>query len=227
MLQPSRRLVLSLLAGTALAGSAVALTPARPAKPILPVNQSPRDPALVKVIAAMLAAAKAKDWNRLSPHVTERIQLDFGGGAGRAEFGRRLANRPGLWDELVWVLEHGGSFAKDGAFMAPYTFNADTGKLDPFEAGILVTKAKVHAEPREDAAVLAELDRTAVKVVDWKHSEKKPSPFYRRTDWVQIELAGKRKGWLQAKHVRSVVDFRAAIQKVRGVWKMNTFIAGD
>lgn len=111
--------------------------------------------------------------------------------------------------------------------MAPYTFSADTGKLDPFEAGVLVTKAKVHAEPREDAAVLAELDRTAVRVVDWKHSDSTPSPFYRRTDWVQVELADKRKGWLQAKYVRSAVDFRAAIQKQRGVWKMNAFLAGD
>jgi hypothetical protein len=227
MLLASRRFVLTLLAGTALAAPAVALTPARPAKPIQIVNQATRDPALVKVIAEMLAAAKAKDWKRLAPHVSERIQLDFGGGAGRAEMGRRLAKRAAHWDELVWVLEHGGSFAKDGAFMAPYTFSADIGKLDPFEAGVLVAKAKVHAEPREDAAVLAELDRTAVKVVDWKTSENTPSPFYRRTDWVQVELAGKRKGWLQAKYVRSAVDFRAAIEKVRGIWKMNAFLAGD
>jgi hypothetical protein len=231
MSQPSRRLLLSLLATSALAASfapaAHALKPVRPAKPILPVNQATRDPALAKVIAETLAAAKAKDWKRLSPHVSEKIQLDFGGGAGRAEMGRRLAKRAAHWDELVWVLEHGGSFAKDGAFMAPYTFSADTGKLDPFEAGILVAKAKVHAEPREDAAVLAELDRTAVKVVDWKYSDKAPSPFYRRTDWVQVELAGKRKGWLQAKYVRSAVDFRAAFQKQRGVWKMTAFIAGD
>lgn len=223
----SRRFVLMLLAGTALAGPAAALTPARPAKPIPMVNQATRDPALTKVIAEMLAAAKAKDWKRLSPHVAENIQLDFGGGAGRAEFGRRLAKNPFAWDELVWVLEHGGHFQKDGAFMAPYTFSADTGKLDPFEAGILIAKAKVHAEPRETAPVLAELDRTAVKVVDWKTSDKTPSPFYRRQDWVQVELAGKRKGWLKAKYVRSVVDFRAAIQKVRGVWKMNAFLAGD
>jgi hypothetical protein len=27
--------------------------------------------------------------------------------------------------------------------------------------------------------------------------------------------------------VRSTVDFRAAIAKVRGVWKMTVFIAGD
>src|SRR5688572_20899285 len=105
MLQPSRRLLLSLLATSALAASfapAYALKPVRPAKPILPVNQATRDPALAKVIAEMLAAAKAKDWKRLSPHISETIQIDFGGGAGRAEMGRRLAERAVLWDELVW-----------------------------------------------------------------------------------------------------------------------------
>ena len=223
----SRRLVLMLLAGTALAAPAAALTPARPAKPIPMINQATRDPALAKVIAAMLAAAKARDWKKLAPHVVERIQLDFGGGVGRAEFGKRLAKSPAHWDELVWVLEHGGKFEKDGTFMAPYTFSADTGDLDPFEAGVLVAKAKVHAAPRGDAPVLAELDRAAVKVVDWKSTENTPRPFYKRQDWVQVELAGKRKGWLQAKYVRSAVDFRAGIAKVRGVWKMTVFIAGD
>jgi len=223
----SRRFVLTLLAGTALAGPAAALTPVRPAKPIQMVNQATRDPALVKVIGEMLAAAKAKDWKRLSPHVTEKIQLDFGGGAGRAEFGKRLAKGPEFWDELVWVLENGGRFEKDGTFMAPYTFSADTGKLDPFEAGVMVAKANAHAEPRADSPVVVELDRVAVRVVDWKHTENAPRPFYRRQDWVQIELADKRKAWLPAKIVRSAVDFRAGIAKVRGVWKMNVFIAGD
>lgn len=223
----SRRLVLALLAGTALATPAAALTPARRTKPITMFNEATRDPSLVKAIAEMLAAARAKDWKRFAPHVDARIQLDFGGGAGRAEFGKRLARSPAHWDELVWVLEHGGKFEKDGTFMAPYTFSADTGKLDPFEAGVLVAKAKVHAEPRENAPVLAEFDRTAIKVIDWKGDEKTPRPFYKRQDWVQVELDGKRKGWLQAKYVRSAVDFRAGIKKVRGAWKMNVFIAGD
>lgn len=227
MPQATRRFVLALLAGTTLAGPVAALTPVRPAKPILMVNQATRDPALVKVIAEMIAAAKAKDWKRLAPHVDPRIELDFGGGVGRAEFAKRLAKSPAHWDELVWVLEHGGRFEKDGTFMAPYTFSADIGKLDSFEAGVLVAKAKVHAEPREDSPVLAEFDRTAIKVVDWKSDENTPRPFYRRQDWVQVELDGKRKGWLQAKYVRSAVDFRAGIKKVRGAWMMNVFIAGD
>src|SRR5262245_57766007 len=113
-MQPSRRFVLSLLATSALLG--VLAAPAAADQPVQPVNEAPRDDALVKVIAACSAAAKARDFKALSPHVAENIQLDFGGGTGRAEFGRRLARGGGVfWDELVWVLEHGGKFEKDGS----------------------------------------------------------------------------------------------------------------
>jgi hypothetical protein len=225
MLQPSRRLALCLVAAAALV--APLSLPAAAQKPVRPINEAARDPALVKVLSALIAAAKARDFRRLSPHIAERIQLDFGGGAGRGEFGRRLAKQGTLWDELVWVLEHGGNFEKDGTFSAPYTFNADVGELDPFESGILVDKVTAHTQPRSDAPVAAQLDRSVVKVTDWKRTESTPSPFYRRRDWVQIELADKRKAWVQAKYVRSGVDYRAGFTKTRGVWKMTTFIAGD
>lgn len=225
MLQPPRRHALRLLAAAAL--FAPLSLPVAAQMTVRPINEAPRDPALVKALAAMIAAAKARDFRRLSPHVAERIQLDFGGGAGRTEFARRLAKQRTLWDELLWVLEHGGNFEKDGTFSAPYTFNADVGELDPYESGVLVDKVTAHARPRSDAPVAAQLDRSVVKVTDWKRTESTPSPFYRRQDWVQIELADKRKAWVQAKYVRSSVDYRAGFTKSRGVWKMTTFIAGD
>ena len=226
MLHPSRRLVLSLLAGTILAGPLAGAALAAE-KPVLPVDEAKRDSALVKVIAACVAAAKARNFRALAPHLADKIELDYGGGHGVAEMGRRLAKTPQFWDEIIWVLEHGGKFEKSGSFYAPYTFSADTGKLDVFESGVLVEKVKARAEPRPDAPVVAEFDRSVVKVVDWKHSEKNPTPFYRRTDWVAIELADKRKAWIPAKSVRSTVDFRAGFTKMRGVWKMTQFIAGD
>ena len=226
MLHLSRRFVLSLVAGTVLAGP-LAGTAMAADKPVLPVDEARRDPALVKVIAACIAAAKAKNFKALAPHVADKIELDYGGGHGRGEMGRRLAKAPQFWDELLWVLEHGGKFEKSGSFYAPYTFSADTGKLDVFESGVLVEKVKAHAESRPDAPVVAEFDRSVVKVVDWKHSEKNPIPFYRRTDWVEIELADKRKAWIPAKSVRSTVDFRAGFTKMGGAWKMTQFIAGD
>jgi len=225
MLDSSRRLFLALLAGSALVPFAA---PALAEKPVEPVDQAPRDPALVKTIGECIAAAKARNFKALAPHVAENIELDYGGGKGRAEFGRRLAKGGGVfWDELVWVLEHGGMFNKDGSFTAPYTFHADTGQLDVYESGVLIEKVHVHAQPRANAPVVAELDRSVVKVADWKRNKATPSPFYRRKDWVQIEIPDKKKAWIPAKSVRSTVDFRAGFDKVGGAWKMTSFIAGD
>lgn len=220
----SRRCALVLLATSALVAP---LSPARAKTGAAPADQAKRDPALVRVRAAMLAAAKARDFARLAPHVDPRIQLDFGGGAGIAEFRKRMGKGAELWDELIWVLEHGGRFEKDGTFMAPYTFTADTGKLDPFEAGIVIGTAVARAEPQPSGRVIARLTNTVVKVVDWRRSEKTPAPFYRRTDWVGIDLGGKGRAWIEAKHVRSAVDYRAGFAKKGGAWKMTVFIAGD
>ena len=225
MSQLSRRLALILLGSTAL-GPAFAAHAA--AKAALPVDQATRDPALVRVRAAMLQAVAAKDFKQLEPHVDPKIQLDFGGGSGVAEFGRRLARDPALWDELRWVLEHGGRFEKDRSFMAPYTFSVDIGKLDAFEAGVVVSeKVPARAQPRADAPLVATLGRETVRVTDWRNTEKTVRPFYNRSDWVKIELPGKKTAWIEAKHVRASVDFRAGFVKARGVWKMNVFIAGD
>jgi hypothetical protein len=226
MSQLSRRLALTLLGSAALMP---ALAMRAQAAPALPVDQASRDPALVRVRAAILKAIAAKDFKQLRPHVAPRIQLDFGGGAGVAELGKRLA-APGspLWEELRWVFEHGGRFEKDGSFSAPYSFSVDIGKIDTFEGAVIVSdNVAARAEPRADARLVATLGREIVKVVDWRRTEKTPQPFYNRRDWVKLDLPGKGTAWVEAKYVRATTDYRAGLTKMRGVWKMNYFLAGD
>lgn len=226
MSQLSRRLVLTLL------GSA-ALLPAWGARafalPATPADEAPRDAALMRVRAAVLKAIEAKNFAQLQPHVSPRIQLDFGGGAGIPLMRKRFtAKGSPLWEELRWVLENGGRFQKDGSFAAPYLHTMETGGLDPYEAGgIVADKVVARAAPRADAPEVATLGREVVKVTDWKGDDKSPSPFYKRTDWVKIELSGKREAWIEAKYVRSVADYRAGFEKKGGAWKMTFFLAGD
>jgi len=219
-----RRFFLALLASTAIMPVAAAI---KPVPPVLPVDEATRDPALVRVRSAAVQAVKARSFRQLQPHLDPRIQLDFGGGAGAAELGRRLARNPQLWDELAWVLENGGQF-QQGEFWAPYTFTAKIGDLDAYEAGIIVAdNVPARAEPRADARIVATLGRRAIRVVDWRHTDKTPKPFYNRRDWVKVELEEKETAWIEARFVRAGVDYRAGFKKVRGVWKMNAFIAGD
>jgi hypothetical protein len=220
----SRRFLLALLASTAIMPTAAAI---KPLPPVLPIDEATRDAALVRVRASTIQAVKAKDFKLLQPHLDPRIQLDFGGGSGAAELGRRLARDRTQWDELAWVLENGGRF-QQGEFWAPYTFTAKIGNLDVYEAGIIVSdNVPARAEPRADARVVATLGRRAIRVVDWRHSDKVPKPFYNRRDWVKVELEDKATAWIEARFVRANVDYRAGFKKVRGTWKMNAFLAGD
>jgi hypothetical protein len=223
-LRITRRTTLGFLGGAALTWPAFAdaLGPV-----VRPTDAARRDPALVKVRAAVLAAAKAKDIKRIEPHLDPRVLVAFGGENGPAAFAKLMAEAPVLWEELAWVLANGGHFL-EGEFWAPYTFQANVGKLDPTETGIVVAaKVPARAEPSADAKLVATLDHHAVHVTDWRDDEKALRPFYNRKDWVKIELPGKRSAWVEARFVRSMGDYRAGFAKKGGVWKLTGFVSGD
>ena len=194
---------------------------------VRPVDGARRDPALVKVRAAVIAAVKTKDWKQLEPHVYEKVLVNFGGENDRSILAKYLAETPALWDELDWVLANGGRFL-EREFWAPYTFQANVGKLDEADVGIVVhANVPARAEPRTDAKLVAMLDHHAVRVTDWRPSDSAPRPFYKRQDWVTIELPGKRVAHVEARYVRSMGDYRAGFARKSGVWKLSGFIAGD
>jgi hypothetical protein len=213
------------LLGAALLCLAVAAPAA--AQPANPTDDATRDPALAKVRNEALAAAKAKDTKKLLAHTDPRVQLNFGGDTGHAKFTQLLRREPSLWDELVWALENGGKIEK-GIFSAPWTFSVNIGDRDPFSAAIAPgTEAPAHAQPNAGAPVLANIGRRVVTVTDWGKSPEQFGPFYKRTGWITIQLDDKRVAYVEAKHLRSSVDFRAGFEKKRGRWVMTFFLAGD
>lgn len=226
MVQLTRRAALVLFGSAALFVPPAAAESAVPARAV-PIDQGSRDPSFAAMRARLLAAVKARDAKAVIANSDPRIQLGFGGQNGIANFQRALRAEPTLWAELQWVLENGGRFEKDGSFSAPYTFTVDVGQLDSFEAAVVVgTGVVARAQPRADAPAVATIDRQVVKVVDWGKGNR-VAPFYKRTDWLPIELPGKGKAFVEAKHLRASVDYRAGFVKKRGTWKMTFFLAGD
>lgn len=220
----SRRAALGLIGAAALARPVLAdaLGPV-----VRPFDAARRDPALGKVRAALLAAAKARDIKQAEPHLDAGVLIVFGGENGAAAFAKLFAESPELWEELEWVLANGGRFL-EGQFWAPYTFQAPVGKLDPYETGIVVAgKVPARAESSAEARQVATFDHHAVRVTDWRDGEKTPHPFYKRADWLKIELPGGRPAWVEARFVRSMGDYRAGFAKKGGAWKLTAFVRGD
>jgi hypothetical protein len=221
--------LLPLVAG-ALAPAGAVPPRARAKRPAVPFDDAKRDAALVQVRAAMLRAAKARDAKALLAHTTPGIKLDFGGGKGQAELAKRLVRDKHLWDELVWVLENGGKMIDKASFAAPYAFEVDIGDLDPFTAGIVVdAQVPARSAPGADAALVATLGHEVVEVMKWQSGGegREKVPFYRRTGWLEIRTHDKKKAFVEARHVRSAVDYRARFVKKGGAWKMDVFIDGD
>ena len=194
---------------------------------VRPFDAARRDPGLVKVRSALLAAVKSRDMSQVAPHLDAGILVVFGGENGAAAFAKLFAEAPELWEELEWVLANGGRFL-DGQFWAPYTFQAGIGTLDPHETGIVVSgKVAARAAPSAEARQVAALDHHAVRVADWREGANTPRPFHKREDWVKIELPGKRVAWIEARFVRGMGDYRAGFAKKGGAWKLAAFVRGD
>ena len=155
-----------------------------------------------------------RDKDALLPLIADDIKTDFGGGGGRANFMKEP-----LWDELLAVVQQGGSF-REGTFWAPYVYSAWPEDVDSFE---YVVALRDDVIVRDGVTPIARLDHHIVRVAQgdpMRNGNRNPS---RR----KVVLPDKREGWVAADEVRSPIAHRAAFDKTNGVWKMTAFVAGD
>src|SRR5690606_6435813 len=80
----------------------------------------------------LAAAIEARDAEVLATLAAEDVKLDFGGGTGRAELQRRLADEStGLWRELDELMRLGCAANDQGGITIPWYFDQDLGVSDP------------------------------------------------------------------------------------------------
>lgn len=204
-----------------LAAAALLCLGAQPAwaEELRPFDEGPDAPGFAAFRDRMVDAVEARDTEFIRTHAATDILLGFGGESGQDALIDRLEADPGLWDELRWVLTHGGAFGDDGRFTAPYTFVADIA-MDPFRAGI-VTGADVNARASPDlnALVVATLSHEVVEVQEWS--------LGRDGRWARIAVPGGGHAFMAADFLRSPIDYRARFARRDGTWKMELFVAGD
>lgn len=202
---------------------------------VLPVDEGKQDASFSAFREKTLQAAKRRDAGYILSIVDANIKNTFGDSNGIAEFKKMWKiNSPKseFWDEFITVLEHGGAFwkrkgaPKNQIFHAPYTFTEFPEDLDAVEhQAIFGNNVNLRSKPDPSAPIVATLSYNIVKV-DFENSvrdETKEDEYL----WLKVETLGGKTGFVNAKYVRSPIDYRAIFEKRNGRWKLVTFIAGD
>lgn len=189
-----------------------------------PVDDCAADASFVEFRNMLTAAIERRDREAILVLISDDIDVNFGGGAGRDDFieawelDRPESSR--LWDELGQALRLG--CARDpvgGGYYAPAMFlTGDDLFDDPFTSAVVIRDgAALRAAPDAAAELVATLAWDVVTVPEWDFE----------APWQRIRLADGRSGYVRSEDVRSPVDYRAIFQRVGGRWRMVTFIAGD
>lgn len=202
---------------------------------VKPVDEAAKDKSFFAFRAKLIEAAKRRDAKYILGIVDRNIKNTFGDSNGINEFKKtwRLERHDSkFWDEFITVLANGGTFwnrqgaPKNQIFHAPYTFTNFPEDLDAFDyQAILGSGVNLRSKPEANAPVVASLSYNVVKV-DFAGSVKIAGSD-EEYSWLKITTLGGKKGFVQAKYVRSPIDYRAIFEKRGGVWKLVAFIAGD
>jgi len=210
----------------------VGCMPLAGAEKLSPVDEGSREPTFAAFRRQLLAAVRRRDTRFVMSVVDPRIQNDFGGGAGIADFRRhwRLDHpeRSPLWSTLDRILRLGGSFTsrRRREFCAPYIFTKFPERLDGFSYQVITGKnVPVRQEPRSEAAVVTTLSYEIVKVPDAQPIAEKTATGTR--NWIRIVAPNGRRAYVDAASIWSPVGYRACFTKRGGGWRMTALIEGD
>ncbi len=166
----------------------------------------------------LLEAVRRRDANAVAALVDPKIRMSFGGDAGVEALKQTLA-REGGFEELEFVLTHGGSFIEGSekrAFWAPYVYSKWPDDRDSF-SDFAITEENVPLRESRDAnsPVIATLSYDVVTQVMHEGNLR------------QVKTADGKTGWVDANKTRSPIAYRAGFNKSAGQWKLNALVAGD
>jgi hypothetical protein len=200
---------------------ALAAVPAAAQTKLLPVDEAPRDPTLVRFRTRLMDAVRRKDARFVYGILARDVTNTFGGGGGVDEFKETWdAEHPAskLWNTLDEVLKLGGAFDGDSSFVAPYVFSRWPSGLDGFEHGAIVgSNVRVRGRPFLGAPIIAALSYDVVPMANERGSN----------GWEAIRLADGRTGYIATRYVRRPIDYRAIFVRRGGRWMLKALVAGD
>jgi hypothetical protein len=192
-------------------------------KKLAPVDESRRDPVLRAFRDRVADAARREDLSRLRPLISDGAYFgESAEGLTPDAFVARIRNleaaeRTAFWRQLRDAVALGMAYDRSGVeprLIAPYT----SALLENPES-VAITGARVAVHERADAAspIVTHLDYDVVAYgADGATDE-----------WVHIETADGRVGWVAARYAHSPSEPRFQFGKIRGVWKLVGYGTAD
>lgn len=179
---------------------------------LMPVDEAPRDPTLVSFRNIVIDAIQHQDQKTLAEVVDPKIRTSFGDDKGGGKLNLSA---------LEHALALGGTFQKDSdvpRFWAPYVYSTWPESHDAFsDVAVIAADVPLHQSNDPASPSIATLQYDILTVI----GPDAQAPMR------HVRTADKREGWVEARFVRSSIDYRAALVKRNGSWKIETLVAGD
>lgn len=194
--------------------------------PFAPADNANKDASFEQFRTELRQIVAAKDHKALLARVHQNISYSYGERPGIDGFIRawdltdaKAATSP-IWSELEAVLNLGGTFSRNGEFMAPYTYSRWPRNLDPYKWTAAITVgANVRMQPTVNSPIVYVASHEILRLYGY------PMPGQH---WIAVVTPQGYLGYIHHSLVRSPVDYRAHFRlNKKGEWKMSVFIGGD
>ncbi len=205
-------------------------------------DEADRDPELARAVSELKRAVKEKNYEVLLSYVDDGIGYSFGEEGKKPGFTAywKLDKNPGksrIWRELDQVFKlGGGKYSDEGehgaSYTTPYTFNSYI-PLDEFTYQLITgSDVNVRRQPGLGSHVIEKLSYEAVYTQFAFNQEFTEDMSFdeisnERPLWRKVATASGKVGYVHGEYVRSRVDYRLAMSRKKGGWKVTCFVAGD
>jgi hypothetical protein len=200
------------------------------ARKLKPVDEGARDPSFARFRANLIRATQRHDYAAIIQVLDADVEASLGDERSIPAFRHVWKGKHSqLYRELAIVLRLGGSFSRHGEeFCAPYVwsdYGRHPGDMNPLSGYVRSARVPLRKSPRAGAPALAWLSYDVLPQLDFPPVRESLRGRTRR--WYRVRTAYGKWGYVEARYVRSVMDYRAMFERKHGRWVMTAFVAGD